>query len=171
MEDFSLFSYPGILFIILFVLLAAVLVILILNMLKINSLKNKYDVFMKGRSAKSLEEDIFEMFDQNNKMRADINDNSRDIRSIYKQLSTATQKVALQKYDAYDQMGGKLSYCLAMLDEYDNGFIINNVHSTGNTYSYIKKIVDGQCDLDLSEEEADTLNRAMFGEKNEADQN
>jgi len=167
--DFDLFSYPGILFIVLFVLFVVVTVLLILNMVKINALKKKYDFFMRGRSAKSLEEDIIEMFDQNNKMRSDINDNTRDIKSIYKQLSTATQKVALQKYDAYDQMGGKLSYCLVMLDEYDNGFIINNVHSTGNTYSYIKKVVDGTCNLDLSEEEASTLNMAMFGEENEAD--
>ena len=39
------------------------------------------------------------------------------------------QKMGLIKYDAFHEMGGKLSFSLAMLDVRNNGFIINAMHT------------------------------------------
>ena len=44
-------------------------------------------------------------------------------------MESAYQKMGLVKYDAFNQMGGQLSFSLALLDENNNGFIINSVHS------------------------------------------
>ena len=52
--------------------------------------------------------------------------------------------VGIIKYDAFQQMGGKLSFSLALLDENNNGFIINSVHSTEGCYSYTKEIKNGE---------------------------
>ena len=65
------------------------------------------------------------------------------------------------KYDAFKQMGGKLSFSLALLNEINSGFIINSVHSSEGCYIYIKEIVAGLCDLDLSNEEKEALSQAM----------
>ena len=67
------------------------------------------------------------------------------------------QKLGLVKYDAFQQMGGKLSFSLALLDENDNGFIINSVHSTEGCYSYTKEINAGVCSLTLGKEEEQAL--------------
>jgi len=58
-------------------------------------------------------------------------------------------------------MGGKLSFCLALLDENNNGFILNSVHSTEGCYSYTKSIEKGECKISLGEEELKALNMAM----------
>ena len=69
--------------------------------------------------------------------------------------------MGLVKYDAFRQMGGQLSFSLALLDENHNGFIINSVHSTEGCYSYTKEIKNGECKISLGQEEAEALAIAM----------
>ena len=53
-----------------------------------------------------------------------------------------------------------------MLDERDNGFLINSVHSTtAGTYIYVKKITDGLADVELAEEEAAAIAEAIGKKK------
>ena len=86
--------------------------------------------------------------------------NKKDIRNLYKRLESTYQKMGLVRYDAFSQMGGQLSFCLALLDENDNGFILNSVHSTEGCYSYTKEIKGGEYNnpnVTLSEEEMEAL--------------
>ena len=80
---------------------------------------------------------------------------------MYKKLQSTFQKVGIVKYDAFNQMGGQLSFSLALLDENDNGFILNCVHSTEGCYSYTKEIKNGMCEISLGDEEKEALNIAM----------
>ena len=95
---------------------------------------------MKGKDAQSLEKEIVGLYEDNKFLKNMVDSNKRDIRQLYKQLAKAFQKVGIVKYDAYQQMGGRLSFCLALLDEEDNGFIFNSVHSTEGCYTYTKEI-------------------------------
>ena len=87
--------------------------------------------------------------------------NRKDIRTLYKKMESAYQKLGIVKYDAFNQMGGKLSFCLALLDENNNGFVLNSVHSTDGCYSYTKTIKNGECRLDLGKEEQKALEKAL----------
>lgn len=58
-------------------------------------------------------------------------------------------------------MGGKLSFSLALLDENNNGFILNSVHSTEGCYTYTKEIKNGECAISLGEEEQQALDMAI----------
>ena len=69
--------------------------------------------------------------------------------------------MGLIKYDAFNQMGGQLSFSLALLNENNNGFILNSVHSTEGCYSYTKEIRNGECAVELGKEEAEALAAAM----------
>lgn len=60
-------------------------------------------------------------------------------------------------------MGGKLSFALALLDEKNNGFIINSVHSSEGCYSYTKRVLDGDSQIALSNEEKVAVERAVNG--------
>ena len=64
------------------------------------------------------------------------------------------------RYDAFAQLGGQLSYALAVLDEHDNGFLLNVVHSSEGSYSYAKQVEGGVCRLELSAEETKALETA-----------
>ena len=98
------------------------------------------------------------------KLRSVADRQKKEIRDLYKRLETTFQKIGLVKYDAFQQMGGKLSFSLALLDENNNGVILNSVHSTEGCYSYTKEINAGVSSLTLGKEEEEALRIAMKAE-------
>ena len=69
------------------------------------------------------------------------------------------------KYDAFHEMGGELSFALTMLDENNNGWIFNAMHSREGCYTYIKEVVNGESYIELSSEEKECLEKAVYQEK------
>lgn len=145
----------------LLILILILLILLIVSMVKQSKLKKRYEAFMQGSDAQSMESQIAGLFQDIDTLKKDTKDNGKEIRHIYKRLETVFQKIGIVKYDAFKQMGGQLSYSLALLDEGNNGFIINSVHSTDGCYSYTKEIKKGECEISLGEEEQQALNIAM----------
>ena len=149
------------LFLVMLILLLIFMIMTIVLLVKTNKLTKKYKRFMKGENAKSLENDIIEMFERQVEIEETLSKNSEDIKLLYNKFKKAFQKVSLTKYDAFNQMGGQLSYCLVMLDENNDGFIINSVHGADGCYSYTKEIRKGKSSIALSNEEQQTLIDAM----------
>jgi len=141
------------------------LILVIVLLIKDKKLTDTYRRFMTGRTVKSLETEIVNLFEDNKAMKEQISDNRRDIRAIYKQMRTVYQKCSILRYDAFKEMGGKLSFCLVMLNEDNDGFILNSVHSSAGCYSYLKEIKGGRCSIDLGAEEQKALDSALTGEE------
>lgn len=151
----------GYLFIGIAVFILLLLILLIVQIRKTNQLKARMDKFMLGKDAKSLEKDIIALYEDNKFLKINTDKNKKDIRTLYKNMESAFQKIGIVKYDAFRQMGGQLSFSLALLDEENNGFILNSVHSTEGCYTYTKEIKNGECDISLGEEEKKALLIAM----------
>ncbi len=151
----------GIVISVLCILVLILLILNIVNICSIRKIKNKYRRFMTGKSAKSLENEIAGLFEDNKFIKTSIDKNKKDISILYKNMESAFQKIGIIKYDAFNQMGGKLSFCLALLDEDNNGFILNSVHSAEGCYSYTKEIINGSSSISLGEEEKQALEKAM----------
>ena len=143
------------------VVLLLLLILLIVVMAKQSKLKKRYEAFMCGNDAKSMEEEIVGLFQDIEFLKNETSKNGKEIKHIYRRLETVFQKVGIVKYDAYQQMGGLLSFSLALLDEDNNGLILNSVHSTEGCYTYTKEIHHGECDIELSNEEKVALEQAM----------
>ena len=144
------------------VILVIVLIILnIVSLVKISNIKKRLRKFMKGKDARSLEKEIIALHEDNKFLKNMTDTNKKDIRDLNKRFAKAFQKIGLVKYDAYQQMGGLLSFSLAILDEDNNGLILNSVHSTEGCYTYTKEVVYGECKLELSNEEKVALDQAM----------
>lgn len=144
------------------VILTIVLIILnIVSLVKISNLKKRLRKFMKGKDARSLEKEIIALHEDNKFLKNSTDTNKKDIRDLNKRFAKAFQKIGIVKYDAYQQMGGLLSFSLALLDEDNNGLILNSVHSTEGCYTYTKEVVYGECKLELSNEEKVALDQAM----------
>ena len=58
-------------------------------------------------------------------------------------------------------MGGRLSFSLALLNDQNDGFIMNSVHGSDGCYSYTKRITKGECDIQLGDEERVALEKAI----------
>ena len=151
----------GYIFIGLLVLIVILLILVIVMLVKISKLNKRCNSFMKGKAGKSLEQDIVRLYEDNQILKNGMNENKRNIRSISKQLTKAFQKIGIVRYNAFQTMGGNLSYSLSLLDENNDGFILNTIHSTEGCYSYTKDIVNGNCDITLSPEEQKAIDMAM----------
>lgn len=139
------------------VLVFILIIITIINIAQMKKLKKRYKIFMNGKDAKSLEEVLLKRLNQVDLLMDSNTANEKNIELIFKTLQFTYQKMGLVKYDAFHEMGGKLSFSLAMLNKRNDGYIINAMHSREGCYTYIKEIVDGNSIIILSEEEQEAL--------------
>lgn len=143
------------------VIVLILLILTIVNIVQMRKLKKGYKVFMSGKGAKNLEDTLIKRLNQVDALIESNDENKKNIKELFTNMQITYQKMGLIKYDAFNEMGGKLSFSLAMLDKRNNGFIINAMHTREGCYTYIKEIVDENSIIVLSEEEQKALNRAM----------
>ena len=143
------------------VLIIILFVLIIIQFNKLNKLQKKYAKFIKGIDAKSLEKNFAVLYDDNDYIKQESEKNRKDIKDIQKKMEYCYQKLGIVKYDAFSQMGGQLSFCLALLNEKDDGFILNSVQSSEGCYTYTKEVKKGECAITLGEEEKKALDQAI----------
>ena len=132
----------------------------IVNLVQMKELKNRYKIFMSGNNAKSLENTLIERLDQIDGLLAANAENEKNIKQLFTNMKCTFQKVGLVKYDAFNEMGGKLSFTIALLNESNDGFVMNAVHSREGCYTYVKEIIAGNAIIMLSTEEKEALEMA-----------
>ena len=142
-------------------LVLILLIVIVVLLISVMNLKKRLSYFMSGRNAASLEEEIGGIFRDISMLKEHDLRFRSDIKEIKTNLLECYQKVGVVKYDAFREMGGQLSFSIALLDKQDNGFILNSVHSANGCYTYTKEIQNGVSYIDLAEEEREALSRAM----------
>ena len=143
-------------------ILVLVLIVIVLNMsLGIHRLNRKYAMFIKGADGQSLERAFAQKMKNVDHLSEANDENNEQLYILKKHLDKTLTKYGIVKYDAFDDVGGKLSFALAMLDSKNTGFILNAIHSRDNCFFYIKEIVNGESYILLSSEETDALRKAV----------
>lgn len=155
---------PGIIIIILLIIVIVLIGSMISYSLRLSRLERKYKMFMKGSDAQSLEKTFMRKFAQIDRLYEAKENHEQTIKSIVKNFRVIFSKYGVEKYDAFDDVGGKLSFALALLDKENTGLILNAVHSRDNCFLYLKEIVKGEFYVMLSQEEVEALRKAVnFG--------
>jgi Protein of unknown function (DUF4446) len=106
----------------------------------------------------------------------------RDFRSLHSyvedlanglqaRLTTAEERLdgaiahhALVRYDAYNEMSGRQSTSIALLDARGSGVVVSSIHHRDQARLYAKQIVEGRPTLELSPEEQEAVRVALAGE-------
>ena len=154
----------GIIIIILLILTVYLLIRNVNSNMRLSRLERRYKVFMKGRDAQSLEKVFVRKFAQIDRLYEAKDQHDHELLFIKKNLDKMFSKYGVEKYDAFDDVGGKLSFALALLDKDNTGLILNAVHSRDNCFLYLKEIVKGESYVMLSQEEVEALRKAVnFG--------
>lgn len=142
-------------------LVLIMIILLIVFIVQMSKLKKRYKIFMQGSTARSLEDTLIYRLEQVDELIEANASNERNIDTIFKNMEGCFQKIGLVKYDAFNEMGGKLSFSLCLLNEKNSGFIINAMHSREGCYTYVKEIIDGNSIIQLAEEEEKALEQAL----------
>ena len=147
--------------IILFLIILVLIVLIGKQKKRISFLSERIDNLTSGEGGESLEAELDQIIMDNERLLKDSAKNTDDIRKIFSRLKTVYQKMAIVKYDAYDQLGGEMSAVVVILDENNNGVLINNVYSTEGGYVYTREIENGKCKHELGAEEQEALTKAV----------
>ncbi len=162
---------PGLLIIAMLILMIAMIIYVWFLQRKQAQFEKKYRVLLrsgKGAGSQSPETKHESKNDKKSDKRkkmdmSEIKDDTLNgrVARLEKKLNHSYQKMGIVKYDAFKEMGGKLSFACAILNENNDGFVLNSIHSKDGCYNYMKEIIKGESFIPLGEEEAEALEQAM----------
>jgi hypothetical protein len=85
----------------------------------------------------------------------------KTVQDLTSSVGTVLRRVALVRYDAFEDLGGRLSFSLALLDDGGNGVTLTSIASTSDTRLYAKALTAGAGEHPLSPEEEQAVKAAL----------
>ncbi len=82
-------------------------------------------------------------------------------RRLAESLQGAVQQVGLVRFDAFEDMGGRLSFSAAFLDARGDGLVVTSIHGRQDTRSYAKRVEGGTSIHNLTDEEEQAIREAL----------
>ncbi|MHC1749255.1 MAG: DUF4446 family protein [Cellulosilyticaceae bacterium] len=145
--------------------IVVLLILLIINMARVSKIQKKYQAFMLKEDV-DIETTLVHYAQKVNKVEDDHTLILNKLKEIEIKMQGCVQHVGTVRYNAIDNVGADLSFAIAVLDEYNNGFVLNGIYSRDGSYTYAKPIENLQSKYKLSEEEQEAINKALKGNKN-----
>ena len=100
-------------------------------------------------------------FDKIDDVRNETNETSKKNAELEKRIRNCIQKISIIRYKAFENVGGDLSFSIALLDDNNDGFILTGIYGRNDSTTYAKPIENGKSKYELSEEEKEVLNKAI----------
>ena len=145
----------------------AFLIILALYLIveiRISKIKHRYNELVRGSDGINIEELLFENGYEIDKLRSELLDLYKKVENLDTKLTFAIQKVGFIRYNAFADMGSELSFSIAFLDNFLNGFVLTSIYGREQSTCYAKSIKNGKSIYPLSAEEIQAIDRAIKGE-------
>ena len=150
---------------ILFALIILLLIGYAIMGVKLSRLNRRYQDFMrKLGNGKNLEEDLQNYMSRVNQVEKQSTKLSKQIKILNGDLTKCIQKVGMVRYNAFKDTGSDLSFALALLDENNDGVVLNGIYSREMSNIYAKPVQKGKSTYTISEEEAQAIQKAMGDE-------
>lgn len=138
------------------------LIAFIIAVVKISGINKKYKNFMqKLGNGKNIEEDLENYMYKVERVEKQNAEIMNLIQELKKDFEKSIQKVGIVRYNAYKDTGSDLSFTLAMLDENNNGVVLNGIYSRETSNIYAKPVENAKSTYILSEEEQEAIRRAI----------
>lgn len=149
--------------IILFIIVIVEFTMIKSNNDKLRRQKRRYDHLLRGKNPDiNLEELILELNNQIDKSNKEIRSLDQRAADTKNSSMGAVNKMAVVHFDAFESQRGQNSFSLTLLDSYHNGIILTNLYSQDGSNTYLKEIINGESEIELSEREKECLEKAKL---------
>jgi len=91
------------------------------------------------------------------KLPTDLEGLRSEVQSLRVEVSDALRHLAVVRYDAFGDMGGHLSWSMALLDDGGHGVVLTSIHGRSEARTYAKNVASWSCDQALSPEEDEAI--------------
>jgi hypothetical protein len=131
--------------------LAAALVV------RLGRLRRAYDTLVAGDGSASFADAVAAQHREAEALRRDVTMLRDDLAAARADLSDALRHVAVVRYDAFNDMGGRLSFSAALLDDAGDGLVLTSINGRSETRTYAKGVKAGSSGHSLSPEEEQAI--------------
>ena len=144
------------------VIIFVLLILYISNNIKLSKLRKSYKEFMKRLgNGNNIHEMLKKYIDSVEKVQNENRELSEYCKTIDKNMGKCLQKVGIVRYNAFQDTGSDLSFTLALLDEDNDGVVLNGIYSREMSNIYAKPVKNGKSPNTLSEEEQKAIKKAI----------
>lgn len=119
---------------------------------KVNALQKKYDFFTEGEEA-NIDMVLTETLTELRQTKAELAQLKERHSKLREQVKGCLQQIKIERYDAFDAMGGEMSYSILLADEKGDGLIMTSIYGRDESRCYAKGVKDGKSSYPLAEEE------------------
>ena len=121
----------------------------------------KVDALMEKGNIKDFKDIFLSQKEKNNDLEERIEDAFSKIKNLEEISERTIQKTAIVRFNPFNEMGGKQSFIIALLDTKNNGFVISSLFVKDGNRVYTKEIKEGKSDYTLSKEEKEAIDKAI----------
>lgn len=129
-------------------------------LMQLRRLQDRFTAALGGADAESLETTLTGHM----KRVSQVDHRLGELEKEYERLSVtnglASQKISVVRYNPFGDTGGDQSFCLAVLDAHDSGYVLSSIHGRQGTRVYVKPVDFGKSKYQLSAEEQQALTQA-----------
>ena len=139
------------------------LVLGVLAQVRLRRLRHAYSLLQGDDGDASFVEAAARTGRQVELLRTEVAAVSAGLEDVRTDLADAIRHVAVVRYDAFGDMGGRLSFSAAMLDDSGDGLVFSSINGRSETRTYAKGVKHGTSEAQLSPEEEQVVSWAMRG--------
>lgn len=144
------------------IVLCILLIGLFIMFIRLHSINKKYKLFLKKLgNGETIEEDLENYMYRVERVEKQNAEMRNLIEIIDNNMDNCIQKIGIIRYNAFKDTGSDLSFALAMLDEKNNGVVLNGIYSREMSNIYAKPVENGKSKYTISEEEQEAIQKAM----------
>ncbi|QNB47209.1 DUF4446 family protein [Thermanaerosceptrum fracticalcis] len=141
------------------------LIIFLLVIIRLNKLAKQYKILMRGVEGKNLEELMWNNANTLEQVLFKLDIQEDRLSTVETMAKNSVQKVGIVRFNAFRDMGGDLSYAIALLNSQGDGVVISSIYGRDDARTYAKPVKGGKSSYQLSQEEEEAIAKAARGEK------
>ncbi len=123
----------------------------------------KYQRLIRGAGSSNLDKIVQKLVVDQEENRKETKLNKNALVALENKTKSHVQKVAIIRYNPFNQTGGNQSFSLVLLDGENNGIVVSSFHSREGTRLYTKNVTGGKTDGSFSKEEKEAIKQAISG--------
>lgn len=139
---------------------AFALVVVVVLAVQVGRLRRAYDGLVAGAEGASFVDAVGRQSASSAALRLDVEALRHDVAAARADRLGVLRRLAVVRYDAFGDLGGALSFSVALLDDAGDGLVLTCINGRSETRTYAKGIVGGRSEAALSPEEVEAVEQA-----------
>lgn len=134
------------------------LVVAVVALLRLRAVQRNFEVLWgEGRPGHDVASVVRGEHDRISQLDQRVTALTTRVDGVHDHVAQGLRHVSVVRYDAFGDMGGRLSFSAAIVDDSGDGLVISSIHARGESRTYAKGVIDGRSEITLTPEERQAL--------------